>query len=683
MEGAGDPAPHAAERMREEYVIKRTILTLALALLVAGMSVAEVRVKALDDVNVEIIFTWKDDAATEMAVIGTFNNWVEPGVPMTRNADGLWEYTLKGTVTDEIAYKIFNKGTYIFDAGAPDKKDDGFGGNNGLIIVADVLAGIAPGQLAASGAAGGSTGFVNTYPSKFNFGMYTVLGSKSTFVTQGLVDKTVKGLETDSTGLYGKSYWKVGGTLWPSVTAWFEMKVFDGYQAIWAQDATGLVSPELDAGLAGLFSGLLFNPVNWLGGANPVLNSIKTGLETPFLVWETGYGYAKPTKRTAVLWETLNERDGNDGYMRFDLGPELRKIGGLAIEATIAPNKMSGNYGFFGWFGASLGDLKLDFQYDFKSAATDDLSAIFDKLYHQDLLFGAKYKLAGVNLAAQGLVNLYSEEPFGIDSHTAAELKADWALPADAFGLAASYRYTGSMAELLFGNADSLGTKGTQRVYLNLWGKPLPALKLGLDSSAVLESAKIADAAIEFDAKPYAEYALDALLGKKSSVNAYAKLKYDLETGAAYEASGSAFQFGEAGAKFYLDAPVPSVVNSMDLYWGFNNWDADKVFNTLIASFRMPKDLSAELGLGLRTPRASASSEVKAENNLLGASIGASWKVPKPALKSPLIYGAFAWNMDPYDSDGNTLAMDGYTTADGAAKNDGYATFRLMMKWDF
>jgi hypothetical protein len=121
----------------------------------------------------------------------------------------------------------------------------------------------------------------------------------------------------------------------------------------------------------------------------------------------------------------------------------------------------------------------------------------------------------------------------------------------------------------------------------------------------------------------------------------------------------------------------------MDLYWGLNNWDADKLFNTVVASFRMPKDFSAELGLGLRTPRASAAAEVKAENNPFGAFFGASWKLPKPAVKSPLIYGAFAWNMDPYDSDGNTLDMEGYTVDGGVAKNDGYATLRLLMKWDF
>ncbi len=667
-------------------MIKRFVLMLALAVLAVSAASAEVKIKDLGDGKVEIVFTYKDDAATEMGVIGSFDNWTVPGEPMTRNADGLWEYTLKATTADEIVYKFYSKGTWIFDFKAPDKKDDGFGGNNGLIVVADVLAAQAVG---GSGAPGAVT-LADPYAAKLNFGMYTILGSKTTFLTQGIVDKTQKGLETDTTGLFGKAYWKVGGTLLPNVTGWFEMKAFEGYRAVWAQDARGIVSPELGDGLAGLASGLLYNPVNWIGGANPVLNSVKFGLDTPAVVWETGYGYAKPQLRTAVIWQTLDERDGNDGYMRFDLGSAYRKLGDLAIEATVAPNKITGNYGFFGWFGASSGDLKLDFQYDFKSAAATDLSTIFDKLYHQDFILGAKYKLAGVNLAAQGLVNLFSETPFAPESHLAGEFKADWALPADAFGLAGGYRYTGSLAAMIFGETDSgegdgLGEKGSQRVYLNLFGKPAGGLRLGLDASATLDHTEMPVLDLQLYGKPYVEYDLSGFLGKKSSINAYAKAKYLIHEGFVFTAGGSSFLLGEAGAKFYLDAPVPGVVNSLDAYLGFNNWseDDDKTLTTLVLSARMPKDLGAELGLGLRAPRATASAAEVEANNWFGFSIGANWKVPVPAIKTPQLYGAFVYNMDPYDDGTANLDMADYVTDGGVSKSDGYATLRLMMKWDF
>ena len=90
--------------------------------------------------NVEVVFTFKDDAATEMAVIGDFCGWVEPGIPMAKNADGKWEVAVKSTMDGVLKYKFWYKGTYIYDFKSPDKIDDGFGGNNGLIEVSKVLA---------------------------------------------------------------------------------------------------------------------------------------------------------------------------------------------------------------------------------------------------------------------------------------------------------------------------------------------------------------------------------------------------------------------------------------------------------------------------------------------------------------------------------------------------------------
>ena len=59
---------------------------------------------------------------------------------MAKNADGKWEVTLKSTMDGVIKYKFWYKGTYIYDFKSPDKIDDGFGGNNGLIEVSKVTA---------------------------------------------------------------------------------------------------------------------------------------------------------------------------------------------------------------------------------------------------------------------------------------------------------------------------------------------------------------------------------------------------------------------------------------------------------------------------------------------------------------------------------------------------------------
>lgn len=663
---------------------KRLVLSMALILCTVAVSVADVQIKKLDDTNVEITFTYKDDAASEVGVIGSFDNWTVPGEAMSKNKAGLWEYKLKALVTDELQYKFYNKGTWIFDFKAPDKKDDGFGGNNGLIVVADVLAG----AVAGGGKPGAGKVAGDPYAAKLNFGMFTYFGSKSSFVTQGLVDKTKKGLETDTTGLMGKSYWKIGGTLMPGVTAWFEMKAFDSYQAVWAQDSTGKVSPELPAGLSGLVFGLLSNPVNYVGGGRPFLNSIKTGIDSPDLVWETGYGYAKPTGHSSVLWETLEGRDAGNGYMRFDLGSSHTKLGAGTIAATFAPNMMNGNYSLFSWASYSQGDNKLELQYDMKSAEAATLSKIFNKIYHQDIVLGAKTKALGITFSGQGLVNLFSESAFTSKANLAGEAKVSWA-GGDALGVTGGYRFTGSGVELLYGDNDSsesdtLGSKGTQRVLLNVFAKSSDRIKAGLDSNVTLTTADLASKAAEIYAKPWIETNLDGVIAKKGSLNGYAKVKYNLKQGYSYAASSSSFIFGEAGAKLNVTDPVPGVVKGADLYCGFNNWDDYKGFTTVIAALRLARDVGAEVGVSLRTPRATDTAAMKAQNNLLGFTVGGNWKIPAPEFKTPLLHGAFVYNMDPYDPDNYAnLLMTDFVPTGGQSKMDGKAQLRLFLKWDF
>jgi uncharacterized protein YggE len=48
------------------------------------------------------------------------------------------------------------------------------------------------------------------------------------------------------------------------------------------------------------------------------------------------------------------------------------------------------------------------------------------------------------------------------------------------------------------------------------------------------------------------------------------------------------------------------VVTGMDLYYGFNNWDKEKVFNSLVASLKMPGSASLDLATGVRLVRDDA-----------------------------------------------------------------------------
>jgi hypothetical protein len=183
--------------------------------------------------------------------------------------------------------------------------------------------------------------------------------------------------------------------------------------------------------------------------------------------------------------------------------------------------------------------------------------------------------------------------------------------------------------------------------------------------------------------KPWTEVALDSLFGRKSTVSGYVKMNYGLRDNYVYTASQSRFNLGEVGAKYSLTDPIKDVMKGLDVTYGFNGWDDTKVFNTLLTNLSFPKDLNVQSGLALRLVRDYAAQTIKDRNNLVGFSLGASWRVPISAIRNPLLYGNFVYNMDPYDGNTANLKLNDNVTDGGWAKSDGQAQLRVMMKWDF
>ena len=156
-----------------------------------------------------------------MAVIGDFVGWVEPGVPMAKNADGKWEVAVKSTMDGVLKYKFWYKGTYIYDFKSPDKIDDGFGGNNGLVEVSKVLAKQKAAELAASGDAAGAAALMaqaGAGDSGLKFLTWSMLGFQTKFA---LGDK----VETESAGLNLQSYWKATGNAAKGMPIYLEIAV--------------------------------------------------------------------------------------------------------------------------------------------------------------------------------------------------------------------------------------------------------------------------------------------------------------------------------------------------------------------------------------------------------------------------------------------------------------------------
>ena len=196
-----------------------------------------------------------------MAVIGDFCGWVEPGIPMAKNADGKWEVAVKSTMDGVLKYKFWYKGTYIYDFKSPDKIDDGFGGNNGLIEVSKVLAKQKAAELAASGDAAGAAALMaqaGASDSGLKFLTWSMLGFQTKF-TVG------EEMAADSAGINLKSYWKATGNAVPNMPVFFEVAVAeqDGFDNLYKKG-----EKTWGNGFKNLLVDTIFDPVYFYGGQN-------------------------------------------------------------------------------------------------------------------------------------------------------------------------------------------------------------------------------------------------------------------------------------------------------------------------------------------------------------------------------------------------------------------------------
>lgn len=115
--------------------MKKSVLCLLMCASVFGLF-SEVRYEQKGDVC-ECIITYKNDRLKSVNIIGSMtDDWAEPGVPMVKNADGVWEYRFKMTRAREF-YKFYNPATegetaYIEDPEAKETIDSPIGGKNAV-----------------------------------------------------------------------------------------------------------------------------------------------------------------------------------------------------------------------------------------------------------------------------------------------------------------------------------------------------------------------------------------------------------------------------------------------------------------------------------------------------------------------------------------------------------------------
>ncbi len=514
-----------------------------------------------------------------------------------------------------------------------------------------------------------------------SFGTFTVFSTQANFSTMTAGDPSHKTFDPRNVLLAAESYWRFRGTLKPDLSAYVQVKVIDDTATnLWRKNDSGSVSENWNTSLPSLGAGLLFYPFNYLNGKNPDIGHLRLGVDTRWINWETGYGRAKSTAHSFIIWETVgNDWNANRGYAKFSPGTALTQAGPVRITAAFAPNMSLGAFGLYSWFGVSLNGFRAEIQYDFKSAEKSDPVKMFDRLEQQDFVFGAVFPNKSVTAKTQ---MLFTVRPgtWTFYEGAAAQIRLQGVSPQIPLNVTAGYRYRGAEASLLYAddNDGTLGKAGEQQYWINGWWRPVSFLRVGSDNKVIFKNSDMLDNNIAFTVKPFADLDLSRYTGFTSSLSTYIYFRWQTQA----EASRRFF-VGETGLRFSATSPVPGVIERVDVYFGYNSWDKGLLFNTLIAAFRFPRSINAEIGLGIRTVKPGAPQAVREKNNIFCFSLGVSWRIPSEAVRSPLLYSTFVYNMNPYDEDTNVLDLDASILDSPVSYFNGCARFLVAVKWSF
>jgi hypothetical protein len=615
---------------------------------------ADVSVKKLSDGNVEVTFFYGNPRASEVLLAGDFTNWQNGALPMSKGDKG-FSLTKTFKPSDELRYKFISDGNWTTDLKAPSFVDDGFGGKNSHVVIADMLGGDDNGAAKA----------------KINFVSWSMIGLQGNYVTQSVTDATKKGFDLDSVTFGMKSYNKFVGNFLPNCPVYIEialaekeMEDYAGNESeklnyIYRNSKTGDALVSWEDGFKNLVNGLLANPVAYLAGTttneggaagpgtNPFLGHLKFGFNTPYINFMTGFNYAKPDVRDAITWTTIcSSWDAGyqhiGGFNQFSLGSKavaaLEEATGVTFDIGFAPNKTADRkglkYGYWGWVGAKFNDWVIDFQ---SNGMYDGL--MFDKPVEHDFILGAKNTFATdagqLSVALQGLVAThqmssaeivaagasnttdyfgYSTDVFyrsgefdGIQNMAA---NARVGFKADTWNVNAEYRLRGAQASMLylrenhddgtFDLSETLGVLNSQRIALNASVNPMEALNINLGVTAEMPLQVLADDSATF--KGYFENAQSWYFGRCGNMMAPlfgidSGMELTLKPAVTYTMDVDSMTFGayaDMNLKTYkmsADAAAGSYANT---YIGEKYSSSDSPFRVKVAgaSFSMKPEYS-------------------------------------------------------------------------------------------
>ena len=542
--------------------MKKLFAFISILAVAAAALFADVSAKKNADGTVDVTFFYGNPRASEVLLAGDFTSWQDGALPMTKGEKG-FSITRTFKMGEEARYKFISDGNWTTDLRAPDFVDDGFGGKNSHIVVADLVAGD-----------GDDTGAAKA---KINFVSWTMMGVQADYLTQGAIDKSEKGLDLNSVTIGMKSYNKFVGSFIPNCPVYIEIALaeteledYDGNKEsslnyIYKKDAFDNVTIDWDEGFKNLVSGLVSNPVAYMSsttnnktgsswgsipgpGSNPFLGHLKFGFNTPYVNYLTGFNYAKPDTRDAITWTTVcSSWDAGyhhvGGFSQFSLGSKavalLEDATGVTFDIGFAPNKTADRkgtkYGYWGWADAKINDLVIDFQ----TNGMYNGDYMFYEPVEHDFIIGAKDKIGDFSFAVQALLATHQKNTDEIEAFNKADgntgsvrdyfgystdvwyrsgdfdgiqnmaANAQVGYKADMFNVNLEYRFRGMQASMLylrenhddatFDLSSTLGVLNSQRIAFNGSVTPIEALKIDLGVNAEMALSELKAGDKEFD----------------------------------------------------------------------------------------------------------------------------------------------------------------------------------------
>ncbi len=521
--------------------MKKIISFISFFLLLSAAAVAEITAKKTADGKLEVTFFYGNPRAEQVLLAADFTNFKDGALPMTKTDKG---FTLTQIFEPgaSVKYKFIVDDNWTTDLRAPDFVDDGFGGKNSFAEL-DSLVADAGGADKAKDSAADKT--AKKKGPKVQFQSWTMLGMQTKFSTQGKFDKDAKiddrnkkVTKADNVALGFKSYNKLLGDLTGNMPFFIELSVSgEDYEDAHVKLYDRTLSSGANANLVKSSLGhLISDPVMYLANGTegnwknePKLGHLKFGWNTPYVNYTTGYIYARLPARKEIIWNTIadNWEAGYEhvgGYNLFENGAKWQKIGDNTLKVGVNFNKSAdrkgNNFGSYAFATFDANMWKIDAQWNTMFGREYQ----FYKPVENDIIIGAKAKIADVSIAAQGLIAIHNMKTADLVS----DPKNGWSI-ADVFGYStdvfyrsgkfdgienlagnitvgykndkfnvnAEYRFRGMEASMLYvrNNHDDndhrirnmLGSKNTQQVTLKFGFNPLDALSLGLKTSMETE----------------------------------------------------------------------------------------------------------------------------------------------------------------------------------------------------